>query len=148
MELNKELVKKGMYLSGIANIGGALIFSKFFTNTVLNEADPVVMSNFGLLMIVVWGLVFLAMAAQWEQLKWLIAAFAIEKFIYGFVWIKWLLNNDLSAVYEADKMAGIFYTIYGANDWLFFLFYSVVFIHLSKVQHIARNNFWSAIKFL
>lgn len=134
MQLNKELVKKGMYLSGIANIGGALIFSKFFTNTVLNEADPVVMSNFGLIMIVIWGLVFLAIAAKWEQLQWLIGAFAIEKFIYGSVWIQWLLNNDLSAVYEADVMAGMFYTIYGPNDWVFFLFYSVVFMQLSKGQ--------------
>jgi hypothetical protein len=132
MQLNKELVTKGMYLSGVANIGGALIFSKFFTNTALNEADPVVMSNFGLLMIVVWGLVFLAMASRWEQLKWLIGAFAVEKFIYGLVWTKWMLHHDLAAVYEADTMAGIFYTIYGPNDWLFCLFYLAVFVYLNK----------------
>lgn len=134
MQLNKKLVTRGMYLSGAANIGGVLIFSKFFTNTVLHEADPVVMSNFGLVMIIVWGLVFLAMASKWEQLKWLIGAFAIEKLVYGLVWVRWLLNNDLSVIYEADTMAGIFYTIYGPNDWLFFLFYLVIFIFLSKTQ--------------
>lgn len=134
MKLNKGLIKKGMYLSGIMNTGGVLIFSKFFSNKVINEADPVVMSNFGLLMLTVWGLVFIAMAPKWEKLKWVIGAFVIEKFIYGFVWTKWLLDNDLSSVYEQDTMAGIFYTIYGPNDWFFFLFYLGVFIYLNKAQ--------------
>ncbi|MDB2384851.1 hypothetical protein N9V96_00065 [Polaribacter sp.] len=138
MKLNKELITKGMYLSGITNIAGVLVLSRFFTNKVINNADPVVMSNFGLLMIVVWGFVFLAMASKWQVLKWVIVAFVIEKFIYGFVWTKWLMNNDISSVYEEDTMAGIFYTIYGINDWFFCVFYIVVFIYLHKVQ--KRNN--------
>ncbi len=135
MNLNKSIVKKLMYLSGIMNIGGVLVLSRFFTNKVINDADPVVMSNFGLLMIVVWGLVFLAMAPKWNHLKWVIGAFVIEKFIYGFIWTKWLMNNSLSNVYEQDTMAGIFYTIYGANDWFFCIFYLIVFIYLSKTQN-------------
>ncbi|PNW27047.1 hypothetical protein [Formosa algae] len=135
MNLNKSIVKKLMYLSGMMNIGGVLVLSRFFSNKVINEADPVVMSNFGLLMIVVWGLSFLAMAPKWDHLKWVIGAFVIEKFIYGFVWTKWLMNNNLSDVYEQDMMAGIFYTIYGANDWFFFIFYLIVFIYLSKTQN-------------
>lgn len=134
MNLNKSIVKKLMYLSGIMNIGGVLVLSRFFSNKVINEADPVVMSNFGLLMIVVWGLVFIAMAPKWNHLKWVIGAFVIEKFIYGFIWTKWLLNNNLSDVYEQDTMAGIFYNVYGANDWFFCIFYLIVFIHLSKSQ--------------
>jgi len=114
------------------NISGVLVLSKFFTNAVINEADPVVMSNFGLLMIVVWGLVFIAIAPKWEYLKWVIAVFVIEKFIYGFLWIKWLINNDLSLVYKQDTFAGLFYTIYGLNDWLFFIFYLVVFVYLCR----------------
>ena len=121
-----------MYLSGIMNISGVLVLSKFLTNAVINEADPVVMSNFGLLMIVVWGLVFIAIAPKWEYLKWVIAVFVIEKFIYGFLWIKWLINNDLSLVYKQDTFAGLFYTIYGLNDWLFFIFYLVVFVYLCR----------------
>jgi len=135
MNLNKAIVKKGMYLSGVMNIGGVLVFSKLFTNQVINQADPVVMSNFGLLMILIWGLVFIATAAKWEQLKWVIGAFAIEKFIYGFTWTKWIMNNDLSAVYQEDTLAGMFYTIYGINDWLFFIFYLVVFAYLSSSRN-------------
>lgn len=119
------------------NIGGVLVFSRLFTNKVINEADPVVMSNFGLLMIVVWGLVFLAIASKWEHLKWVIGAFVIEKFIYGFTWTKWMINNELSSIYEADTMAGIFFTIYGLNDWFFCIFYLVVFIYLNKAQGIS-----------
>ena len=55
MKISKGLIGKGFVLSGIMNIGGALIFSRFFTNKTTPEADPVVMSNFGLLMIFVWG---------------------------------------------------------------------------------------------
>ncbi|MRX64665.1 hypothetical protein [Maribacter luteus] len=135
MNLNKSIVTKLMYLSGIMNIGGVLVLSRFFSNKAINQADPVVMSNFGLLMIVVWGLVFLAMAPKWNYLKWVIGAFVIEKFIYGFIWTKWLMNNNLSDVYEQDTMAGIFCTIYGANDWFFCIFYLTVFIYLSKTQN-------------
>lgn len=134
MKLNKELIKKGMYLSGIMNIAGVLVLSRFFTNKVINETDPIVMSNFGLLMIIVWGLVFLAMAPKWEHFKWVIGAFAIEKFIYGFTWTNWIMHNDLFSVYKKDTMAGIFYTIYGLNDWFFCVFYLIIFIYLNRIQ--------------
>ena len=116
------------------NLGGTLIFSRFFTNDSIPAADPVVMSNFGLLMIVLWGLVFLSISQKYEQLNWLIGVFAIEKFIYGLNWINWISNNDLSAVFNKDQMAGIFYAVYGINDWLFFLFFLFVFIKLFKFK--------------
>ena len=55
MKISKGLIGKGFVLSGKMNTGGASIFSRFLTNKTTPEADPVVMSNFGLLMIVVWG---------------------------------------------------------------------------------------------
>ena len=134
MKISKEVIAKGFVLSGIMNIGGTLIFSRFFTNDSIPAADPVVMSNFGLLMIVLWGLVFLSISQKYEQLNWLIGVFAIEKFIYGLNWINWILNNDLSAVFNKDQMAGIFYAVYGINDWLFFLFFLFVFIKLFKFK--------------
>ncbi len=128
MKISKRVIGKGFVLSGIMNIGGALIFSRFFTNKIIPEADPVVMSNFGLLMIIVWGLVFLSISQKYEQLNWLVGVFAIEKLIYGFNWINWISTNDLSAVYNKDQMAGIFYATYGVNDFLFFVFFLYVFI--------------------
>ena len=128
MKISKRVIGKGFVLSGIMNIGGALIFSRFFTNKIIPEADPVVMSNFGLLMTIVWGLVFLSISQKYEQLNWLVGVFAIEKLIYGFNWINWISTNDLSAVYNKDQMAGIFYATYGVNDFLFFVFFLYVFI--------------------
>ncbi len=107
-----------------------LVFSRFFTNPVIPESDPVVMSNFGLVMIVVWGLAYISVAKNYHAVKWLVAVFAVEKLIYGIVWTKWNLNHELSAVYAKDTMAGIFYTIYGLNDWIFFIFFSYVFLRL------------------
>ena len=128
MKISKGVIAKGFILSGIMNIGGTLIFSRFLTNETKPEADPVVMSNFGLLMIFVWGLVFLSISQKYEQLNWLVGVFAIEKLIYGFNWINWISNNDLYVVYNKDQMAGIFYATYGVNDLLFFVFFMSVFI--------------------
>ena len=91
MKISKGVITKGFVLSGIMNIGGVLIFSRFFTNDAITAADPVVISNFGLLMIVVWGLVFLSVSQKYEELNWLVGVFVIEKFLYGLNWINGFL---------------------------------------------------------
>ena len=70
----------------------------------------------------------MSISQKYEQLNWLVGVFAIEKFIHGFNWINWISTNDLSAVYNKDQMAGIFYATYGVNDFLFFVFFLYVFI--------------------
>lgn len=105
------------------NTGGVLFFSKFFTNNAVNEADPVVMSNFGLIMITVWGFAYAGAATIRSPISLLLLAFAVEKLVYGIVWIKWLCGHSLAALYEKDLLAGVFYSIYGANDLLFMLFF-------------------------
>lgn len=110
------------------NIGGVLIFSRGFTNSAINNADPVVMSNFGLLMIVVWGLAYLGAAATTSNTKWLAGAFALEKLVYVVVWFKWLSENSLAQLYEKDLFAGAFFSIYGPNDFVFMLFFACVFV--------------------
>ena len=95
------------------------------------------MSNFGLLMILVWGLAYISVAKNYSQVKWLVGVFAVEKFIYGYVWTNWMLNNNVSDVYEQDKMAGTFYSVYGINDWVFFIFFTFVFLRLSKSENNA-----------
>ena len=135
MTLKNSTITKGFIAAAIMNIGGVLTFSRFFTNSAIPDFDPVVLSNFGLLMIVVWGFAYLSVSKHYSQVKWLVGVFSVEKFIYGFFWTKWMLNNDLSAVYAKDTMAGIFYTIYGINDWIFFIFFFYVFVRL-----MSQNN--------
>lgn len=129
--IKSATITKGFVIAGLLNMS-VLIFSRFFTNAVIPESDPLVMSNFGLLMIVVWGLAYISIARNFHSVKWLVAVFAVEKFIYGFIWIKWMLHNNVWDVFAKDKMAGIFYAIYGVNDWMFFIFFLLVFIRLIK----------------
>jgi hypothetical protein len=133
--IKSKTISKGFLVAGLFNMT-VLVFSRFFTNAAIPETDPVVMSNFGLVMIVVWGLAYISVAKTYYSVKWLVGVFALEKLIYGFIWIDWMLNNSVMDVFSKDKMAGIFYAVYGVNDWLFFIFFLLVFVRLIKF----RNN--------
>ena len=125
--MNKRLTNIGLIAAGLMNIGGVLVFSRGFTNTAINQADPVVMSNFGLLMIVVWGLAYLGAATVTSGIRWIAGAFALEKLVYVVVWFQWLSANSLDDLYAKDVWAGVFFSIYGANDLVFMLFFAWVF---------------------
>ena len=78
--MNKAKLKQyGFIAAGLANIVGVLFFSMGFTNESLNKASPVVMSNFGLLMIIIWGMAYLAVSNSYMHVKTLVGVFAIEK---------------------------------------------------------------------
>lgn len=126
INVNHKLISNGFILAALMNFS-VILFSRGFTNVAINQADPVVMSNFGLLMIIIWGLAYLSVSSSYASVKWLVAIFAVEKLIYGVVWLNWLVENDLGHVYANDVFAGIFYTIYGLNDFLFMAFFTWVF---------------------
>lgn len=126
--MNRSLINKGLIAAAMMNFSGVLIFSRGFTNSAINNADPLLMSNFGLLMIVVWGLAYLSAATIRSNIRWLTGVFALEKLVYFVFWILWLLGNSLSEVYSKDVFAGIFYSIYGVNDFLFMLFFVAIFL--------------------
>ncbi|MCR9017519.1 hypothetical protein [Aquiflexum gelatinilyticum] len=134
MTVRNQFTTKGFILSGLMNIFGVLIFSRFFTNSVIPEYDSQAMSNFGLLMIVVWGFAFISVSKNFDKVPWLIGVFVIEKLVYASHWTNWMINNKVSEVFEKDKMAGIFYSIYGINDWVFFFFFLVVFLKLIQTN--------------
>jgi len=114
------------------NIDGVLVFSRVFTNAAINHADPIVMSNFGLLMIVAWGLAYLDAATIHSIIKWLAGAFVLEKLAYVAVWVGWMIENSLASVYAIDLFAGIFYSILGLNDFVFILFFAWLFFPGTK----------------
>ncbi len=78
-------------------------------------------------MIVMWGVAYLSATTISSNIKWVAGAFALEKLIYAIIWVKWLLENSLETVYSADIFAGIFYSVYGLNDFLFMIFFAWVF---------------------
>jgi hypothetical protein len=98
--MNRRLLKNGLIAAAIMNIGGVLIFSRAFTNVVINNTDPVVMSNFGLLMILIWGLAYLGAACINAKIKWLIGSFAVEKLCYVVVWFMWQSKNNLDQLFQ------------------------------------------------
>ncbi len=126
--MKSERIKLGFIAAGAMNIGGVLVFSRGLTNEVINQFDPIVMSNFGLLMIMVLGLAYLGTAFIQANVSWLAAAFAIEKLVYVIAWLMWIGHHSLADVYHQDLLAGLFYTIYGANDFVFMLFFLWVFM--------------------
>lgn len=133
MKIDNVIITKGFILAGLMN-SSVLIFSRLFTNTTIAEFDPVVMSNFGLLMILIWGLAYMSVAKSYQKVKWLVGVFALEKLIYAGVWSNWMLTNNLAEVYAQDLMAGVFYSIYGLNDWVFFAFFVFVFVQTCKEE--------------
>lgn len=133
--MNRNLVRNGFIAAALMNIGGVFIFSRAFTNVAINNADPIVMSNFGLLMIVVWGLAYLGAATVASSVKWLAGAFAVEKLVYFVVWVRWILENSLAPLYSTDLFAGVFYSIYGINDLVFMSFFAWVFLSHRSQGH-------------
>ena len=119
-------------MAGFANILGVLVFSKLFTSKAIPFFDPVAMSTFGLVLIIVWGLAYIAVSKAHAQVKWLVAVFAVEKLVYVIHWIDWLTTNQLGKVYEADFLAGVFYSIYGVNDLIFMAFFAYVFLRAGE----------------
>ena len=132
--MKKKHIKLGLIVAGIMNFS-PLVLSRGFTNITINNADPVVMSNFGLLMIVIWGMAYISAASINSNIKWLVGVFAIEKLIYSIIWVKWILHNNLSNIFSNDIFAGLFYSIYGINDFIFMLFFVLVF----KSEHKEKN---------
>ena len=65
MTIKNETISKGFIIAGLMNMA-VLAFSRFFTNSVIPESDPDVMSNFGLLMIIVWGLAYISVANNYQ----------------------------------------------------------------------------------
>ena len=139
MKIENTTITKGFVLAGLMN-SSVLIFSRLFSNPTISEFDPIVMSNFGLLMILVWGLAYVSVATNYHNVRWLVGIFAVEKLIYACVWTNWILNNNISDVYEKDIMAGMFYSIYGINDWIFFGFFLFVFFRVSKDASLVKLN--------
>ena len=131
--MTDKMIQKGFIIAGLSNILGVIICSKFFTNDVMLAAQPDVMGYFGLISIILWGFAYISVCKSYSQVRWLVGIFAIEKLIYVIVWLAFITSESLSSIYELDVFAGVFYTIYGANDFIFMLFFGFVFLRQGQV---------------
>lgn len=120
---------RGFMLAGLVNIVGILVVTQGLQSPTLSSADPAVFSFFGLLLIMVWGLAYLAAAPFASQSVAIPLVFAIEKLAYTVAWLLWRSNTTpetLEAIVENDVLGGLFMSSYGINDGLFMVFFLAV----------------------
>src|SRR5271155_23485 len=124
--LNGEpIITQGFLLAGAWNVGGMLLFSRFFTNRLLTSIDPGVFSWLGEVAIVLWGFAYWSVAHSYQYVPWLLVVFFVEKMIYGGRWLAWLIahGKTLPKIASESFLTAVFYAIYGAGDLIFgFLF--------------------------
>jgi len=124
-EILDSIVVKGFWLAGAYNVFGVLIFSKFFTNSLLSSLDPQVFSSVGLIAIILWGLAYCSVAKSYQASPYLLIVFFIEKILYTTTWLLWLNanGNSLPSIYAESPLTATFYSRYGAGDFIFALFF-------------------------
>lgn len=119
------LITKGFWLAGAFNIGGVLTFSQFFTNELLSATDSVVFSWVGLVAIMLWGAAYASVARAYQAVPYLLLLFFVEKMLYVLTWLLWLSKNagTLPSLFAESPLTAIFYSVYGAGDLAFGLFF-------------------------
>lgn len=127
--MKEKYIKNLFYLAGAVNILGTLTLSRFFTNESLVQIDPTIISSSGLILIIVWGLAFLATSNHYQKNRWIVGVFALEKITYVAMWCYWYFTKDytLKSLFDLDFMTGFFYATFGLNDLLFLCFFCYVF---------------------
>ena len=126
-----DKVKLGYVAAGLTNLFGILIFSKGFTNLELNTLYPEVFSNFGMMVIMIWGLAYLSVSHRWREERSLAAVFALEKLVYVVSWVYWIYfhHSEFPQVFEASPLTGFFYIVYGPSDFLFLILFVYSFLN-------------------
>ena len=120
-----SVITKVFWLAGAYNIFGVLVFSKLFTNSLLSSLDPAVFSWLGLVAVILWGLAYCSVATSYHSVPYLLWVFFIEKMIYTVTWLTWLARNGstLPALFSESPLTATYYSIYGAGDLVFGLFF-------------------------
>ena len=123
--MNGNIIALGFILAGAWNVLGLLTFSKFFTNRMLAAIDPDVFSWLGQVAIVLWGLAYWSVAKSYQYVPWLLVVFFLEKMIYGVTWLRWIIakRNTLPKIASESFLTATFFSIYGAGDLVFGLFF-------------------------
>ena len=121
----KSIITKGFWFAGAFNVIGVLVFSQVFTNSLLSSLDPAVFSWLGLVSVMLWGLAYCSVARSYPFVPYLLLVFFLEKMIYTTTWVKWLARNGstLPSLFAESPLTATFYSIYGAGDFAFGLFF-------------------------
>ena len=124
-ERSNSIITKVFWVAGAFNVIGVLVFSKFFTNSLLSSLDPAVFSWLGLVAVMLWGFANWSVARSYPFVPYLLLVFFVEKMIYTLTWVRWLIKNGhtLPSLFSESPLTATFYSIYGAGDFAFGLFF-------------------------
>ena len=127
---SKSWATAGFVAAAAFNIIGMLVVSKFLTNPLLAETDPVVYSWMGQISVLLWGFAYLAVARTYRDVPFLLLVFCVEKTVYFMAWLMWLSTNGhtLPRIEALSPTTAGFFMTYGAGDGLFAIFFGVMFI--------------------
>jgi len=132
----RPLITRIFWLAGAYNVFGMLLFSQLFMNPLLASTDPAVFSWLGQVAIVLWGLAYWAVAKTYHHVPLLVAVFALEKLVYVLAWAHWLLEKaqTLPAIASESPLTAMFFSMYGAGDLLFGLFFAWTALQRAKAR--------------
>lgn len=130
----KQYLTFGFLLAGFANILGVLGFSLGFQNELLNSYYPEVFSNFGLGMIIVWGMAYIAVSTEHPRASRLIFVFFLEKMVYvgTAIYFWFVMKPDFMVMWEESVLTTLFFIIYGINDLVFGLMFFYAWLQYRK----------------
>jgi hypothetical protein len=117
--------RKVFVMAGMANIMTILVATRAFTDSLISEVDPAVFSTPGLILIMIWGFAYLAVAPHWRQLPQMCLVFMLEKLVYVVMWTLWMLErrDQLQGLWEINWQIALFYGGYGLVDAAFTIFF-------------------------
>lgn len=121
-------------LAGLVNIFGVLGFSLGFQNELLNTHYPQVFNNFGLGMIILWGMAYISVSTEHPRASRLLFVFFVEKMVYvgTAVYFWFVMKPDLMMLWNESIVTAIFFVIYGINDLLFGLMFLYAWLQYRK----------------
>lgn len=121
-------ITRGFWAAAAFNIVGMAVFSKLLTNTILFETDPEMFSRPACVLVMIWGLAYLAQSLSWRSAPAVTAVFVVEKAIFAGWWGFWLWGHasQVPEIMARDLLAGSFYAVYGAGDAVFMVFFAFV----------------------
>jgi len=131
--MNQKTAGKALCLAGIYNIAGVLFSSLFFTNPLPAKYYPVVFSDLGMIVILLWGLAYLSVSSSYMHTGKLMIVFAVEKFVYSISWILFLTDKGymLPRIFSESFVTGLMLSIYGVGDIIFgILFFRIWIINI------------------
>jgi hypothetical protein len=136
------IIRNGYLVAGLVNLGGVLFFSKGFTNADLAPLYPEVFSNFGLVLILLWGLAYLSVHRRWKENVHLALVFALEKLCYIIVWVYWMSRHgsELPEILGRSPLSGIFLIVYGPNDFIFMLIFVAAYAMARRDRPQSKRN--------